>query len=988
MNILPNVTPPDTNNNTPPNPPIGQPGKDEFNSLQGITRSLSDTSLQKKLDERAVEVPERPQSLTQEDTETESTETQSSSTEKVRRPGIEQCKDIHNAVNDPRVDTTYGALMLNSGMLSSLRFYGPKDTPLAKVVEALWPSTGGGLSNRVNNYGRLAYHFSIQDAAHCLNYLSGKSDSLELDLIKKIETEQNDLNEKLTKLKSSQKHIQQTINNLNKNKKGTEGLIKKFKEEGKSTKQLQEKLDKTLSSLLEPTEKLNKVKEQAKLFSENIKQCTQALNSPEINDFSENLMALKGMESQEKYIAIQTLLAFVYDRNSTAQGAQKFLLALDSSLLLKEDEVPGKVATDVLDYYKELYNKPPTSYVTNPITNGLTHLCDKDGKELTGTFADCVEVSIRHIFNILFFDNKTGEFNLSAVNGDNERTKRLKAFFEGPQSNPNLSNDGSTPLRTDWNKVVSFIDGVVYQNDGNNIKPGFQSIYNAMAALIKPSEPFDEKQPSEPFDEKQPAKSFQKLFQLCCPGKKIEVRANLDSENPDIGNLKITVTTQDLSEKSKTFDFSLNVSSGHASIKAGENFIPETSVLQLDTDVPLTGIEQSAHLLSKDLKPKDGYYYVYQNDASDNISKIDMLTRCLEVKDQDGISKDQDGISKHQDNIVALINTIQWNDGGVRNYLKNNKFDVFKDLANTLDETHRAQIKCFVGPGFEKFQNVETLFIDKNSDITTLDLSKLENLKTLDVWSCASLATLQGLNKCTNLESVMLYDLTALTALDLPQTDKLKTLKVSNCESLETLTGLNKCTNLESVMLYDLTALTALDLPQTDKLKTLKVSNCESLETLTGLNKCTNLESVMLYDLTALTALDLPQTDKLKTLKVSNCESLETLTGLNKCTNLESVMLYDLTALTALDLPQTDKLKTLNVEDCKSLARLTGLENCTNLESVTLDNLDALTALDLPQSDKLKTLYVEDCKSLAKLPGLDYYRYKKGVKIIVSRKFL
>ena len=123
-------------------------------------------------------------------------------------------------------------------------------------------------------------------------------------------------------------------------------------------------------------------------------------------------------------------------------------------------------------FFKSLWNKNPFPYLTSPISNGLSNVVKKDSQvNEKAKFADCVEVTIRHMLNILFYNPKSGNFNVPTL----ANKQKVITDFYTIQKNRDMANNGSLYFRTEWNKVMVHIPNVIYKvkDDGTKLNDIF-----------------------------------------------------------------------------------------------------------------------------------------------------------------------------------------------------------------------------------------------------------------------------------------------------------------------------------------------------------------------------------------------------------------------------------------------------------------------------------------------------------------------------------
>ena len=318
--------------------------------------------------------------------------------------------------NNQMYSPTFGMVALDTGLVENIRLYGnytagyakdgvrqyTKDTsddPLWNVVNILFPSNNGQLGVQTDsdcNIGR--YVSDPKTVALLVNVAKSVYDDKEVDADKTIDT------------------IASTLKDAD--GKPLAGKIKQ------------------------------NIKKEIKSLLAHIQSAIKAEN--------------ENTSLYPKGTTVQMIQAFFCYKFTTKEHIKEELDALDDAIVDHKEldtsyleakdlkEIINKYRLDVDDFFDltqgYIFTSPlPYKEGISPLNNGQAKSYDRANKtETTETFADCVEVSIRHLCNLLFFDSKSRAFDVSHIKNDN-----LKTFYDKQSSL--LANNGDLTMRSLWN---------------------------------------------------------------------------------------------------------------------------------------------------------------------------------------------------------------------------------------------------------------------------------------------------------------------------------------------------------------------------------------------------------------------------------------------------------------------------------------------------------------------------------------------------------
>ncbi len=313
----------------------------------------------------------------------------------------------------------------------------------------------------------------------------------------------------------------------------------------------------------------------------------------------------------------------------------------------------------------------PTPYRVGAaiLSNGNTKKYDrKTNTFVGGEFADCVEISIRHLINCFLYDSTKRDFDFSGLNeyrkNLNNITQQQKNDFQSFGKFYNLqkvdfANDGSIEMRSQWNAVVGDLNSVNessqaairYRQGNNELDAGFinlMRVFNKVLGVQFDPEPTSNSSISE---KKQWLKeSFEKIFEALNPHKNYSIDVgmnNVVANNKEISGV-ITITVRD--ENSNTlysFDFRSDPDQ-HGQL---QNYKISESLKTGNFDRKLInvkfnaiGAENAIWLLDKNADVRHSkaqtlplFYQLYSEVLSDNNAKIQFLKK---------VSQKYEGIKK------------------------------------------------------------------------------------------------------------------------------------------------------------------------------------------------------------------------------------------------------------------------------------------------------------------------------------------------------
>jgi len=742
-----------------------------------------------------------------------------------------------------------------------------------------------------------------------------------------------------------------------------------------------------------------------------------------VRKFAEHVKAAR-VSGYPNHMLEQFLMACFIEKTNTTEDLQRYWKNLDPEtkvpgfhlngrILNKEDvgievervsELNLIASIVALKSLNDLYSVSPYAMDAELFSNGRANHYNRETNTLKGPyFADCMETMLRETYNFLLYKNTSGFFEVNELKGKYEANKKkvlgknnftnFCEFFEIYQRDRISANNSSSEMRGWWNRVVGNLDGgVVYAHpDGNELDTGFLNMLRAMRRIL--DMPTDDLTP-EAFGlemreisqiEEMLLKKLQEMFDLIKTSEKSVKLAfeNLKKDHKDLyGELEVNVN---LIGEQTSFSFKICISKRHGEVnnfqQKNTQGMPDVTVISANVEQKIQASEdqlkQVASLSSNKLKKHlvqdpHNVYWLYQCLINDNASMALFLER---------ISKLDDNIIGRDNIIIALINSIKWDDdevdgdhGEIYQYVIE-KFSYIKKYL----EVYRHHGKDEKQLDFTEFPNVKIVYLNG----TIEQIKGLENAKNLEELYCEGLQTqdwildLTGLTKLKKLrlEKIILKgikgnasNLEELEGIDLQMPNGtlnlggLKNLKRINLFNsiIGKIENLGDCINLEELGSHGLQMPNGtLDLGGLKNLKILKLSGA-IIGKVKNLGNGTNLEEFHCSSMEMLNgALDVTSIANLKILKLSGAVITE-IKDLGNFVNLEALHYYDLQMPDGtLNLPNIRNLKNLSLFGA-IIGKIENLGNFTNLEELDCSKLKMLNGtLDLTGLGKLRYLKLE-----------------------------
>jgi hypothetical protein len=463
-------------------------------------------------------------------------------------------KGISGFFEDSHYSPTLGKVALDVGLVSNLRFYGIytqgikddgtrdylKDTskdPLWNLVFQLFPSTGGTFTSETTGSSNIGHYLNdTHTVALLLDYA--------------YQVRKNSADEK------------------------------------KTTKTI-------LDTFIKPDKGLKK-------------------NVPDILKSIKDAISKEG-DFYPTYTTEQIILAFLCHKFNTQDDLKSFIKAvnkinqkivpdfnsssLDCLTLFTQNDIEA-IKNKEFQGIDDIYNLANADMFTRMtpykpgaelLSNGNAYPYDrKNNKIIEGkqTFADCTETTLRHLINMLTYDAKAKQFDLSHlkkyVGEHNPYFKNMEDFYKF--QTPHSANSGDTRIRSLWNTVVCDLKNddklINYKKGTFELRARYINVIQVFKKMFNLQLPEEQKElesldvaKADLYQQKQWVEAYLSvLFNALNPDRSYDISTSKlywDAGEQDIfGELEVKVKN----DKNPLFSFVMDLSPGHGELSQLKDF--------------------------------------------------------------------------------------------------------------------------------------------------------------------------------------------------------------------------------------------------------------------------------------------------------------------------------------------------------------------------------------------------------------------------------
>ncbi len=756
--------------------------------------------------------------------------------------GVEAC------IKESAYYPGHGYLALNTGFLETLRFNGNFTTAMTAegqrrfvkdegldgvmnvLIKGLFPSTAGQLNPMTTAETNFASYVEISEIAHLINYMY----ALRHD-------DQKTVDEKKNTFLSS---------------------VKKFALKKLSLKKYNNLLKKTLMPLLNNLSSAMAEEDKGFYVKNTVEQMISAFYWYKFNHKSELVDLLKLLDGR---IVDASLLPLSNKRYGDFDKAK--ILQKKSADWTFEERI-------LLSKYSG-----PTPYKPgiSPLSNGTTQFYDRTLNQsmASKTFADCGEITVRHIFNLITFDSAGKVFNLTFIQKLLDATQ-----LEGPvrASHPlqklidfyaiqtlELSNDGSLPMRSAWNQVVGDLNGVrpdieavKYVQGNNELDTGFINMLNVMHKVTG----LDRSKQIPQFSSDQKvwvADEFKEIFRKLNPLHQYNVQLNNgSSQNNDLhGLINIQVLDQN---KNNIFNFDIYSMNCHIliqNLKSNIGLTPDNPWKFLEDFKPKNPLEQALKLLSTNDQELPLVYKLFGQPIQDNEVRIKFLKRLNTLFPEEYTSYSLEILKTGLKNVLSQVS---WDDQAIVKEISDTICNIFKhqdfgsiisEYTQALNVSHLYDVTPFknlknltinVEVGDEKFENSS-----RETIRFTPGASSIKNLNIIGYHARSPYAKIEGLDYLTSIKSLLIAHLNIddNSSLNFSHNNILDTIKLINLK-VSSIIGLDNLAKLEYLKLNKLKSPLSLNFSE----KNISLAKIElELSLIKELNNLGDLKEIITVDI-------------------------------------------------------------------------------------------------------------------------------------------
>jgi hypothetical protein len=927
----------------------------------------------------------------------------------------------------------YGEIALEGGLIHNLRFDGnytmavnnnlpdhlhdSAHDAIARLTKLLFPSVAGGLDTGTNAEDSFGKYATPQAVAIILNFANAyrmikpASKSEEKGRVEEAQGVSNQ--ERMNALEAQ-------ITELKKDKKKNKQEITRLIQEKKNLVPTQRKQ----TAAAAPTINLNPFVDE---IIKNLPPEVPVAQHETVNSILKNVQQSIELEPQSiypLYTTEQLILAFFCEKFNDQKDIWTLMESLDDSIIVDKATLavalPGLLTkNDVenmarllplggeelkgedigLDEIFALANasifemltpyKPAADLLSNSTTYPYNRKENIPVKNVT--FQDCVEISMRHIMNLLLYDAETRTFDIEGLkqrltkNGTPPSSyfKNLETFYVGDKfftgQKPDQANDGSLVTRSQWNKVVG---------DLNNIPNIPEAPAQAAAAAAKGAVVAQAAHPIAyaktvggaqyelypgfinfvvVFDKllggdhvrKLPArlnldngkvwleKSLNELFMLINPKHQYDFNFDKDfwiSEGELKGTIHITATNN---QTKQSFSFDFYSSSGHAATRnlttsQEENIQNYDKHIQsfLQTKGLQNPLWDPLWLITKSKGFGHPLYQLFKGAIADNNARIEAL-KTIRDQHQGWNGWLSGGREKPLRTIINnILNNVGWDDAQVLNKIR----PVIESLLFT---SNNHQLVDSIGSNPKVQQYIK--LVDVSFLFTPSAVERMKYLPNVHEVVIEKVITDINFNDYPG-------DLSWITSMKSSSGGS----RFTNEANVKTIKGIEKVSELRILDLNYMKSLESLTLVNNPKLEILQLSN-SAIEriSLEGLPTLRKLDFLHINSLKSLTLDD--SLSQLKELTVTGVDAIEHM-SLEGLSELSNVSLKDIKSLKSLTVNNNPALKTLGLTG--SAIKHINLKNLPALYQLNLERIRSLESFTLPNMPVLRSAYFRDMNDL------------------------
>lgn len=657
----------------------------------------------------------------------------------------------------------------------------------------------------------------------------------------------------------------------------------------------------------------------------------------------------------------------------------------------------------------------------NPISSGLANRYKRITNKLSETspFSDCVEVTLRHIINIMLYNALNNSFNLAHLG--NHMADKNNPFFKNFTDFYNLqkpaqANAGDSVIRSAWNKVIADLgNNVKYckkfddkdSENNNELESGMINMLRVFKTLF--SLDFDQ-EPIYTDDQKASFKNtleawitsnLEKTFKFLNSSFLYEITlkdCHYEQEKNDLFGL-IIIQVKD-KNNNPLFSFTVSVLIGHTEMHSMK--ITEKNVVTLDekaiqsiktnlttlTETTLPSLLFIGNLLKPDNQIANfaPLYQLLVNEIKDGESMINALETFIKLHLGSTLL-----IEKNRaDNILKnILLNFPWSDSVIARKvmlaiinIKNLKRGYDAILTNYTrgialsNDTLVSSLTNF-------FPNLEYLYLD--ASIKKIDLSDCTKIKKINVsYHDSNLESITFPEHMDNLEELNLFK-AKIKILTLPACPNLKTLTLRLTTELSEVIFSGPMNNLIELDLNH-PSIKILTLSSCPNLKNLDLSSAKQLSSITFTGPMDNLEELSLSN-TSIENLALPDCSNLKILRLGSTSKLSTVIFPERMDRLEGLYINH-SSIKKLTLPACPNLKVfrLNSNTPFSLSEATLVTFPKRMDSLQELHLDfsLIESLILPACPKLKMINLEQTRQLKTVTFANYMDNLEKLSLVNS----
>lgn len=653
----------------------------------------------------------------------------------------------------------------------------------------------------------------------------------------------------------------------------------------------------------------------------------------------------------------------IVDRNKVNNFKPNDILIIDDLESALKSPVLSLDQTFVVMYQRAFTNFIPYESDSQPAELVEVKQYDRASDTFSSTkFRDCVENSIRHLFNLTIYDKKSSAFNINNLekyaneHSDGKNFQKFKDFYV--VQTPEMVNTNDESIRSLWNKITGDlnVDGyepkIDYWQKTNELDTSFVNIINVFKKVFGLETSVLSKNSSIREQQIWVEESMIKLLKIIDPNREYKVSFSGPT------SMQFLVSYPDSPQR---FSFTFYSDNKHSKITdvhvdGAQSY---RSPAAKNLPIKLGSAQEIIFLLRSDHSgmATNALFLIWQCSVESNKGKAKILREFINNYERLSLAQKE----FFEKSMLLILGDFGWSDQNA----VNNEFMPLSELFGkfaSLKPKFTQQVHGWSHNGnidlkklFQKYPHLQHLWL-KNTEV--LNVTGAHSLKTLHIDCPSKYFQLSGLNQLARLESLKITGDDASGKISLAGLENLILLDLSFSNIHLDEQGLTGKEYLQIVNLEYYAGYGHLSFKGVPNLRYVNLKDASRIESAPGLDEIKTLEYLDLNGAKSLSG-------QLEFDDLSNLRFL----GLAQ-TNLSSIKISNLPRLTKLDLSYTTQLKTLELGSLSNLQELDLSSSAVKvINGLQADNLKSIQSINLYNAAQIndETLFLSGFSNLRSL---------------------